>query len=268
MTQSILDEMKQLGFTEYEVKAYLALLKQHPVNGYGLSKESGIPRSRIYEVLKSLQEKHAVYERNLEKSTVFYPQEPVEMLNRLRERYKGIFSRVEEHARQLYTAPQEANRLISLTGRDSILEFLRQAIPKAEHRIDLAIWTEELQAVQPELEQAASRGIVIKGIYFGTEPAFQLVPHRRIERYLEEKKQRSLMAVMDRQQVMYGIVSRGAESQVTWTEDPGFVDMALDYISHDLIVNRYSAGLEPEERERYEAFTDRVRAEYAEYAGD
>lgn len=264
MTQSILDEMKQLGFTEYEVKAYLALLKQHPVNGYALSKESGIPRSRIYDVLKSLQEKQAVFESRLEKTAVYSPQEPVQMMNRLRERYQAIFNRVEEHARQLYTDTTEENSLITLTGQEAILDFLRQVIPKAQHRIDLAIWTDELEAVRPELETAAQKGISIKGVYFGKGPVFQLVSHRRLDRYLAEKHHRSLMAILDRRHVMYGIVSRGADSQVTWTEDLGFVDMALDYIAHDLIVNRYSAGLEPDERQLFEDFADQVWDEYGQ----
>lgn len=48
-TTSIIQDMKSLGLSEYEAKSYLNLLEQNPVNGYILSKNFGIPRSRIYE---------------------------------------------------------------------------------------------------------------------------------------------------------------------------------------------------------------------------
>jgi len=60
----IIENMKKLGFSEYESRVYLSLLTHYPVNGYTLSKNSGIPRSRIYEVLESLKAKQVVFEKN------------------------------------------------------------------------------------------------------------------------------------------------------------------------------------------------------------
>ncbi len=39
----------------------MSLLEKHPLNGYGLSKVSGIPRSRIYDVLQNLEDKQIVF---------------------------------------------------------------------------------------------------------------------------------------------------------------------------------------------------------------
>ena len=50
----LLDVVKNLGFTEYEAKAYLALLLESPSTGYAVAKNSGVPRSKIYEVLENL----------------------------------------------------------------------------------------------------------------------------------------------------------------------------------------------------------------------
>ena len=46
----IMNNMKQLGFSEYECKAYLKLLEIFPLTGYTLSKNLGVPRSRIYVI--------------------------------------------------------------------------------------------------------------------------------------------------------------------------------------------------------------------------
>ncbi len=51
MKETILETLKNLNFTEYEAKAYLALLEESPLTGYAVAKNSGVPRSRIYEIL-------------------------------------------------------------------------------------------------------------------------------------------------------------------------------------------------------------------------
>ena len=46
----------QLGFSEYEARAYLALLQRNPLNGYELAKVSGLPRANVYAVLQKLED--------------------------------------------------------------------------------------------------------------------------------------------------------------------------------------------------------------------
>jgi hypothetical protein len=51
MRLDVLAILQELSFTEYEAKAYLALLEKAPLSGYAVSLNSGVPRSKIYEVL-------------------------------------------------------------------------------------------------------------------------------------------------------------------------------------------------------------------------
>ncbi|MEP7288080.1 MAG: helix-turn-helix domain-containing protein [Chloroflexota bacterium] len=37
-----------VGFTEYEAKIYLELLRNNPATGYQLAKQAGIPRSMVW----------------------------------------------------------------------------------------------------------------------------------------------------------------------------------------------------------------------------
>ncbi len=57
----IIKELQKLGFSQYECKAYIGLLKHSPVTGYEVSKQTGVPRSMIYEVLGKLMDKGAVH---------------------------------------------------------------------------------------------------------------------------------------------------------------------------------------------------------------
>lgn len=49
--------LEKIGLTSYEIKTFSALLKSGELNASDLSQKSGVPYSKIYEVLGSLEEK-------------------------------------------------------------------------------------------------------------------------------------------------------------------------------------------------------------------
>lgn len=259
----IIEDMKKLGLSEYEVKAYLKLLEQYPVNGYTLSKNSGIPRSRIYEVLDSLKNKQLVFEQIEEKTTLYQPIEPKLLVNKFKNNFDNILNHVEEYTEKVYSQRQNDNELIVIKGRNKIIDFVNALISEAKKRIAVSIWEDEINDISKALNDAIGRGVMLRGIYFGKNNLFkELVPHRRIERYLSEKNERYMTIIIDGIYVVGGIVSRGEESQVTWTKDIGFVEMSEDYIAHDLMVNLYSNKLEQDERKEYEDYLDNIRKDY------
>lgn len=263
----IINDMKKLGFSEYECKAYLALLEEYPLNGYTLSKNSGIPRSRIYEVIKSLAAKQMVFEQAQEKNRLYYPVEPDIFLEKLKEDYKTVFSNIFGHTRKLYKQTKQDDKLVVIKGRPNIISFLNVLIKGAEKRIAMSIWDEEIKELMPEIDRAIERRVMIRGIYFGeSKPCADLVSHRRIKRYMAEKKQRYISIIIDGAHAISGVVSRGEDSKVTWTRDEGFIEISEDYIAHDLIVNLYSASLDKDAYKEYEAFADRVHNHYFHYS--
>ena len=263
----IVRDMKTLGFSEYECKAYLKLLEDYPLNGYALSKQSGIPRSRIYEVLKSLLDKQMVFEQAEEKNTLYYPVEPTIFIKKLRSRYEDVFSNISQFAERVYQDTKGDDKLVVIKGRDNIIDFINLLIRGAEKRISMSIWEEELDDLVVELDKALERGVVLRGIYFGsTSPYETLVSHRRLERYIAEKNQRFISIIIDSTHTLSGIVSKREESKVTWTRDEGFIEISEDYIAHDLIVNLYSKSLDEEGYRKFEEFADNVLQHYFHYS--
>ncbi|WP_321491715.1 helix-turn-helix domain-containing protein [uncultured Desulfobacter sp.] len=263
----ITEHMKALGFSAYECKAYLALLEEYPLNGYALSKASGVPRSRIYEVLKSLIDKQMVFEQDDGKSKTYTPMDPEIFIKKLQSRFQGIFQDLTEYAGNLYRQPKQENRLMVIQGRDNILSFLAVLIKGAQQRIAVSIWDEELNALTNELDAALARGVMLRGIYFGSDNVYKdLVPHRRLQRYMAEKKERFLSAIVDHSHAVSGVVSRGVNSTATWTRDEGFIEVSEDYIAHDLIVNLYSASLDRAGYKKFETFADNVHDHFFHYS--
>ncbi len=265
----IMDDMKKLGFSEYECKAYLTLLEEYPLNGYTLSKYSGVPRSRIYEVLKNLIAKQVVFEQAEEKNKIYYPVEPDIFVKKLKKDYENIFQHLSDYAGTLYSQKKQENKLVVIQGRENIIDFLGLLIKGAQKRIAMSVWDQEIRELLPELDQAQERGVMLRGIYFGEDiPYDTLVTHRRIKRYMAEKKQRYISFIIDGAHAVSGVVSKGKDSKVTWTKDEGFIEVSEDYIAHDLIVNLYSASLSGEAYEAYEAFADGVHNQYFHYTDE
>lgn len=263
----MMKDMKTLGFSEYECKAYLKLLEEFPLNGYALSKTSGIPRSRIYEVLKNLIDKQMVFEQADEKNRVYYPMEPKIFIKKLKAHYEKLFEDLSQYAGALYQEPKQDDKLVVITGRENIISFLKLLINGAQKRVAVSIWEEEIKELTKELDAALDRGVMLRGIYFGKNVAYDsLTPHRRIDRYMAEKKERYLSIIVDRTHAVSGIISRGAKAKVTWTRDEGFIEVSEDYIAHDLVVNLYSAALDPVAYKKFEDFADNVHDHYFHYS--
>jgi predicted transcriptional regulator len=58
--QTLFRDLQTLGFSDYEAKAYIALVKLQPATAYEVSKEAGLPKANSYSVLESLSKKEAV----------------------------------------------------------------------------------------------------------------------------------------------------------------------------------------------------------------
>ncbi len=57
MENEIIERLKKLGFKEYESKVFITLLRGSAMSASEISKESGVIRNSIYDILKSFTEK-------------------------------------------------------------------------------------------------------------------------------------------------------------------------------------------------------------------
>lgn len=263
MSSSIIEEMKMLGLTEYEVKAYLALLEEYPLNGYGLSKKSSVPRSRIYEVLDSLKSKGYVFENQSGKTSTYSPIDPKIVITRAKKNFSNTIQSVDSYTEKIFNKLEEDNQLKIIIGKKEIIQLVKSLIENSKSRIAVSIWDEELMEIKEELKDAEKRGVSIKGMYFGHDNDFKdVVCHRRIDRYLFEKNQRYMIIVFDNESVVSGVMSRGEKSQVTWTMDKEYVEISDDYIAHDHMLNKYIEGLKGQEKKNVDDYLDKIREEY------
>lgn len=163
---SVLASLLRLGFTQYEAKAYCALLAQAPLNGHEVSRASGVPPSKIYETLQRLEAKGAV---------LVYRSEPVRyaatpyrtVLDGLRRRFEADVAAVEEGLAALPDA-RDPGLIWSLRQRDAVLGACAEAIARGRRTLFAALWDEELETLGPALEAAHGRGVEVEVAIYGS----------------------------------------------------------------------------------------------------
>lgn len=80
--------MESLGLTGYEIKVYLSLLETGSMTASDVSKKSGVPYSKIYEVLNSLENKGWL-ESASSRPQKFFPKSPLTALEAMRMRIEN-----------------------------------------------------------------------------------------------------------------------------------------------------------------------------------
>ena len=256
------ENLINFGFSQYEITAYLTLVGDHPVNGSQLSRGSGIPRAKIYDVLRSLQRKGAVAEVG---SGQYAPLPPEELFNRLRHTFESSIELLETRIKAA-TGTSNYDYVWTLKGYDRAIEKAQAMIISARQEIYTRLFPQEGHTLSVSLQQAADRGIEIKYISMGS-PAdhFDLqVVHPEADRIEKNLGGRSFDLVVDREELLVGMFETGREdqAQVNWAKNHWFVVATRDSLRHDFFhyflhkIYDKKQRLTPSEKKLYRLIAD------------
>ncbi len=137
--------LRDLGLSEYEARAYRALLNTGPTTAKDLSRASEVPMGRIYDVLNSLETQNIVRSQTASRPKKYVAVEPNTALDRLlddklqeltekAEQYENI---VDELSEELDTAepPIDEGFWTAAVGPEDAIELLVERLDAAEERI-------------------------------------------------------------------------------------------------------------------------------------
>ncbi len=225
--------LKELGFSQYEAACYMALVRNHPMNGSQLSKLSGIARSRIYDVLRSLTAKGYVIEVN---SGQYAPLPSDELVRRLK---LGFESKITAFEKQIRKASQkeEFEFIWTLTGYDNVMHKAIEMIREAREEIYVRLFPEADRHLGEHLEKAEKRGVAIRYIAMGKiDREFDIqVTHPGVKTLADTIGGQSFDVITDNKEALVGIfeVENEDESPINWTRNQWFVVANRDSLKHD-----------------------------------
>ncbi len=225
--------LKELGFSQYEAACYMALVGIHPVNGSQLSKISGIARSRIYDVLRSLIAKGYVIEV---KSGQYAPLPSDELIRRLKRGFEANIAAFEKEIAKA-CKKEDFEYVWTLTGYDNVMAKARDMIASAKNEIYVRLFPEADHQLSKALESANKRGVAIRYIAMGDVPdRFDIqVTHPGQESLITKIGGRSFDIITDKKEALVGIFEAGNEdeSPINWTRNQWFIIANRDSLRHD-----------------------------------
>ncbi|BBO67703.1 transcriptional regulator [Desulfosarcina alkanivorans] len=222
-----------LGLSDYAIRTYLSLLEDFPTNGSQLSKRSGIPRARIYDVLQTLRRRGFVAEAS--KGT-FVPLPPDELIKQLRQDHEKDLDRFKQLVDRV-RAPADHDFIWTVTGYHRVLDKAVEMIESARREIYIRLFPQEAEKLVQSLKKAEKRAVQVKCIFMEPFPrtfAIQVThpQHEVVERNLGG---RSFDLVVDKAEFIGGLFTAGDidTCRINWGRNRWFVTTGRDSLRHD-----------------------------------
>lgn len=244
MSNNAIDKLVRIGFSEYEAKAYVALLRESPATGYQISKLSGVPRSMIYEVLGKLTARGAAMTLRKEGGTKYAPVPAKEFLDQIHREHEALVSSLKEDLTGLESTT-DLEYVWNIEGPANIMTKAEEMIDQARDRIYLALLPASFEALRPSLERAVERGVRV--VIYTTEP-LDLPGGRVVVSPVPEKAQERLeglwlVMVVDGEEALIGELLMRNHARASWTGSPLFVFVAEHHLRTDLYLPQLLALL-------------------------
>lgn len=261
VVNTVTERLSNIGLSTYEAKAYVALLRENPVTAYELAKSSGIPTSKIYEVLTRLIEKKVVFTLGDEGTPRYFPVEAGEFIDRFKNSVESNLKALREDLSNLQVKAA-VSYVWNILDHGYLIEKAHRTILDARKTLLVSIWKEELALLEPFFRRADEKGVRIAIVHFGV-PAVrigQVFPHPIQETLYKEKGGRGLVIVSDSETALMATFHEKEQVEGAWSTNKGFVTLAEDYIKHDIyimkVVTRFNKELIAKFGPRYEHMRD------------
>lgn len=250
MEEFLFDKLQKFGLNLYEAKAYASLLKIGTANAYKVSKESGIPRARIYDVLETLTKRGlAMMEESSEGSKLYTPVPSKVFLEKTKKEWENDFEDVTNALSELETeADKQDIYVFTVKGKENIISYCRQLLKEANQYVMISMWDQMYELLLPELEECKNRGCKVLGVGHNLKnPIAGIEMHHNGKYHEMSEKLHWFIISADGKKLLYGY-SAETDKDAFYTEDTSHIYLLEDYMIHDMVVNRFVSDKENEEK--------------------
>jgi len=138
-------QLENVGFSSYESRLYVTLIKHGPQSAGTLSSLAGVPRTKVYGALRRLMESKMVIQSQ-GRPQLFLPRPPSSALSSALQRtrlqayeFEEVFRSLQEmYQTSMLGSPMEAISLWTLWGRQKILDKAAEMLNSAQSTIEIA----------------------------------------------------------------------------------------------------------------------------------
>lgn len=248
--------LRDLGLSEYEARAYRALLRNSPATAKELSRTSDVPMGRIYDVLNNLEQRGLVRSQAASRPKKYVAVEPEAALSKLLDSKRGELREKEQQYEETVAAlegeldaaePVDEQFWTAAVGPEETVDLLLERLGTADDRIVSVAGGPTLQfdlgeygdQVTNALERAVERGATVSVLLH--PDAVRSLPETTLERYESELSHEPNFEVRISERISGSFhLIDGVEACI---EVPNPLDPTEPFAMIDLKDREFSAGI-------------------------
>ena len=262
-TEAILENLKELGFTEYEGKVYICLISEHPLSAYSISKASGVPHSRVYDITRRLIKRGFVTSKGTSPE-LFSPLAPEEMINRIIKKNEKVTDKLKKQLASINFIP-DFDPVWNISDSTEVMEIACRIIDESKETLFLGVWNEELEILEPSLRRASERGVKVYVLVYGyIKLDFGIVQYHSMDKLEDDEEVgHSLDLVSDGKECLTGGLGAVVPCHIVWTRHKGLINSIEGYIIHDFYIAEVISSLGEETEKLFGKNFKKLREKYS-----
>lgn len=237
--------LEDIGLTKYEIEAYLTLLNAGSLTAIELSRKSGVPYSRIYEVAERLEKKGWV-KSDRGRPNRYRPRPPTEGMRSLKLQIQKKIENNEEQVinelKPIYEKSGESERpdIWIIHGEENLLEKIGNMVEKTKKNVLIAfpkITDENVDILQQILGKLRGKAIETKFMTSNVEEKIL----DKLFKYSKEIRTRDILygggMIRDNHEAILIFPEITPEGDITfsigiWSDHLGLAALATDYFEY------------------------------------
>ncbi|WP_416729751.1 TrmB family transcriptional regulator [Fictibacillus sp. JL2B1089] len=223
--------LQKFGFSQYESQVFEVLASsEEPMDATNIVKYSGVPKSKIYEVLSRMIEKGMVLDSVSEKKKLYTALPLSIVIEKLTTEFQENVEKLKNNKskRKFYD-----EHVWSLKVDSSIRAQTKQLLQTAENSIRVSGWQDDIQEILPILQDKEKQGVDVEVLVVGELESTLSHVHTLIPAQEHHSLERFRLVVVDETEVIFA----GMESQ-SWqalkTKSRPFIKVFIEFFYHDV----------------------------------
>ena len=157
----IVESLEKLGLSQYEIKAFLALIMLGVGSADVIAKNAKIPRTSAYKVLDSLEQKGFIISSE-GRPKMYKPENLQTLKNRIIGEINELFEKL-EFVESIFLEKGEPQLVYTVYGKERVMRKIAEMIDLAENEIIISTpkLSELRKFVEKNIERALNRGVRI-----------------------------------------------------------------------------------------------------------
>ncbi|WP_266081790.1 TrmB family transcriptional regulator [Haladaptatus caseinilyticus] len=193
-TDELRTGLSEAGLSSYQIDAYVTLLNLGSASATSLAEKADVPRSRIYDVLRDLEEDGYV-ETYKQDSLRVRASEPSKVFQELQSRAETLSNTATE-IRNRWQQPGVGSHRISVLKRvETVIERAEESIRDTTNQVHISVTPDQYYELAPALQACHENGVFVS-VSFNTthEEPTELPSDEELDGIVTEARHRHLPA--------------------------------------------------------------------------